>query len=217
MTTSSNTSTDNPSRLGELTRRYARYSLSAGGLSNVLGGALVLATYFIGALAVPTSLAGRLALASAPIIWIVAKELLRRHYYQRLGKVDEVRTATDRRWHLAFTLFSAVIGAAVIAGTLVAARNDPAPLADPGVIGYLLFVAAMPVLVWFYMKTPFEFIAGVFLIAQSAVILAGGHYDLGSQLQAPIAAVVLILYGLRQHLEFRNLQRELRCLARTAP
>ena len=85
------------------------------------------------------------------------------------------------------------------------------------VIGYLLFVAAMPVLVWFYMKTPFEFIAGVFLIAQSAVILAGGHYDLGSQLQAPIAAVVLILYGLRQHLEFRNLQRELRCLARTAP
>lgn len=208
---------DDATHLGELTRRYARYSLSAGGLSNVLGGALVLAAYFIGALAAPASFGGRLALASAPIVWIVAKELLRRHYYQRLGKVEEVRTAADRRWHLGFTLFSAVISVAVVAGVMAAARNDPTTLTDPGVVGYLLFVAAMPLLAWFYMRTPLEFIAGIFLIAQAAVVLAGGHYELGSQLQAPIAAVVLILYGLRQHLEFRSLQRELRGFARTAP
>ena len=217
MTTKGNTPTDFGSRLGELTRRYSRYSASAGGLSSVLGGALVLATYFIGALAAPASSGARLALASAPIVWIVAKELLRRFYYQRLGKVDEVRTVAERRWHLVFTLFSAVISAVVVAGVMAAARNNPSTLADPGVVGYLLFVAAMPLLVWLYMKTPLDFIAGIFLIAQAAVILAGGHYELGSQLQAPIAAVVLILYGLRQHLDFRSLQRELRGLVRTAP
>lgn len=210
MTTDGSAPTDSVGRLGELTRRYSRYSASAGGLSSVVGGALVLATYLIGALTAPVSLGARLALASAPIVWIVTKELLRRFYYQRLGKVDEARTTADRRWHLGFTLFSAVISAAVVAGVMAAARNDPATLADPGVLGYLLFVVAMPLLVWLYMKTPLDFIAGIFLITQAAVILAGGHYELGSQLQAPIAAVVLILYGLRQHLDFRSLERELR-------
>src|SRR5690606_32412100 len=195
----------NPERLGTLTRRYARYSRTAGGLGSVLGGVLVLVTYFVGALALPKSVEGRLALASAPLIWIAGKELLRTRFYQQLGRVQESMTPSERRWHLGFTLFTAIVSVAVIAFLLVSARDDLARLATPGRLGYLAFVAAMPLLAWRFMRTPLEFIIGIFLVAQAAVVLAGGHYALGEQPQAPIVAVVLIVVGIRQHMEFHSL------------
>src|SRR5690606_41282262 len=81
------------------TRRYAAFSRSAGGLSSVLGGILVLITYFVGALALPESLSARLALASAPIVWLISRQLLRNHYYQQFGRVAEPVPSSDRRMH----------------------------------------------------------------------------------------------------------------------
>lgn len=209
MSTPVRASTQDPGRLADLTRRYAPYSLSAGGLGSALGGTLVLITYFVGALAAPTGAGGRLALAAAPLVWIAAKELLRTRYYQRLGQVRQPWGRADRGWHVAFTLFTAAASVGIVVSVIRSAGGDPAVLLEPAILGYLAFVVALPPLVWFFMRTPLEFIAGVFLVAQAAVILAGGHYELGRQPQAPIAAVVLIALGIRQHLQFKHLQREL--------
>lgn len=203
-------------RLGELTRRYARYSVSAGGLASVLGGLLALVAYLLGAFAPPENLLGRGALALTPFVWIAAKEALRRGYYQRLGRVVEARTPSERRWHLGFTAFTALVSASIV-GVMLWLRifGGAAPFAW-GTVGYLALVAVMPVLVWFFMKTPLEFIVGVFLVCQAALMLVGRSYSLWQQPQAPIAAVALMVVGMKQHLEFRRLRRDLAHL-RPAP
>jgi hypothetical protein len=148
-------------------------------------------------------------LVAAPFVWIAAKELLRRHYYQRLGRVQERRTPSERRWHVGLTLFTAAVSAAVVGFVVWRILAGGGERPGTGALGYLAMVAVMPVLVWFFMKTPLEFIVGVFLVCQAALMLGGAHYALGEQPQAPIAAVVLMAVGLRQHLEFRRLEREL--------
>lgn len=195
--------------LADITRRYARFSHSAAGLGGVIGGVLVLVTYFVGALALPESVWGRLALAATPIVWIACKELLRNHFYQRLGRVAEPWSGSQRRWHIGITAFTAVVSVVVVGGLAYLFRDDPAAFLHPQALGYLAFVIAMPFLVWRYMRTPLEFIVGVFLVAQAAVVLGGGSYPLGHQPQAPIAALAFIVLGARQHLEFRSLRRDL--------
>jgi hypothetical protein len=199
--------------LADLTRRYARFSLSAGGLASALGGALALVAYFVGALTPPDSLWGRIGLATTPLVWIGAKEWLRRRYYQRLGRVTQVRTDSERRWHVGFTLAIGLITLAV-AGFVLAGIVDGSRSVkdDPGVIGYLAFVLSTPVLVWYFMRTPLELIVGVFLMAQAALAVVGVHYSLGEQPQAPIAALVLLVIGIRQHAEFRKLRRDIQRL-----
>jgi hypothetical protein len=200
--------TDDTRSIAALTRRYARFSLSAGGLASVIGGCLAVVAYFVGALQPPDTVTGRTALAVMPLIWIAAKELLRLHYYQRFGTVSQVRTLSERRWHLGFTLFTALVSIVVI-GVILFVGGDPRSLVTPGRIGYLTYVALLPVLVWFFMRTPLEFIVGVFLVAQAALALVGQHYALGEQIQAPIAGLVLIVIGVRQHREFLAIEREL--------
>lgn len=205
--------TQDVGRLAELTRRYARFSVSAGGLGSALGGALVLVTYFVGALVPDLSLGARLALASAPLLWIAAKELLRGRYYQRFGRVDEARTVSDRRLHLWLTLFTTAVSVVIVAVVLIAGRGRPW---DAGTLGYLGYVVAMPFLVWYFMRTPLEFVAGVFLVSQAALMLGGSSYGLWEQPQAPIGGLVLLVMGVRQHREFLGLDRELRELRENA-
>jgi hypothetical protein len=196
-------------RLSAVTREYARFSRSAAGLGSVLGGVFGLVSYFAGALA-PLTWWSRAALAALPLVWIVAKELLQRRYYQRHGRVEEVERAGERRLHRFLTATIAVVSIAVVGWLLrdviVHGRGDREwwELA-----GYLAFVAAMPFLVWRYLRTPLEFIVGVFLLAQAAVVLGGGRYELGEQLQAPIASLVLIGLGAWEHWSYRKLERRL--------
>jgi hypothetical protein len=220
MQSTTNSPTSAPDeRLADLTRRYARYSISAGGLASVLGGLLALVAYLLGAVAPPDGLLGRGALALTPFVWIAAKEALRRGYYQRLGRVVEARTRSERRWHLGFTAFTALVSASIVGVILWLRLFSDAGAFGWGIIGYLALVATMPVLVWYFMKTPLEFIVGVFLVCQAALMLVGMSYSLWQQPQAPIAAVALMVVGVRQHRDFRRLRRELADLrpAPTAP
>jgi hypothetical protein len=178
-------------------------------LASVLGGGLALMAYVVGALSPPDGLWGRLALASAPFVWIGAKEVMRRRYYQPLGRVAEPSTEYERRWHLGFTIFTAVVSIAVVAGVLWVTVERGRGVPPAGVLGYLAIVALLPVLVWYFMRTPLEFIVGVFLVCQAALMLGGTSYALWEQPQAPIAAVVLVVLGIKQHLDFRSLRRDL--------
>ena len=196
-------------RLSELTRDYARYSRSAAGLGSVLGGVFGLASYFIGALAALTWWS-RAALAALPLVWIVAKELLQRRYYQRHGRVEEVERAGERRLHRFLTAIVAGVSIAAVGWVLRdVIVHGPGDRAWWELAGYVVFVAAMPFLVWRYLRTPLEFIVGVFLLAQAAVVLGGGRYELGEQLQAPIASLVLVGLGAWEHRSYRKLERRL--------
>src|SRR5690606_41248867 len=75
-----------------------------------------------------------------------------------------------------------------------------------------MYVAAMPLLVWLFMRTPLEYVAGVFLVAQAALMLSGGNYSLWQQPQAPIGGLALIVLGLRPHAEYLRISRALESL-----
>ena len=191
-------------RLSTLTRAYARYSRSAGGLGTLLGGVFCLLSYFGGALLPLTPLL-RVVLALLPLIWIAAKEWMRFKLYQSQGRVHEAPDQSQWRWHAGLTAFLAVVSLTVICGVLFytpAARH-------PAVWVYLAYVAALPVLTWYFLWSIPELVVGGFLLCQAAVAAAGLTYPLGSQLQAPLMAVVAILVGWREHREFRALRREL--------
>jgi hypothetical protein len=201
---------DRVDRLGTLTREYARFSRNAAGLGHVLGGAICLAAYLANGLVdwPHADGAARLLLALAPVVWIAAKELLRARVYQRYGRVLEPMPAGERRWFLARTAIVVAIVAFVLASTLPAFVRAPT-LAGAG---YLFFVCALPVVAWRLLPTTEEFVIGVFLICQAAVVLGGGSYSLGSQLAAPVVSLIALVTGTVQHRRFRALEREMLAL-----
>ncbi len=223
-------STDKLEQLQTLTREYAKFSRSAAGIGNVIGGALGLIAYFVGAFA-PLETWTRVLLASFPILWIIAKEILRSRYYQRHGRVLEPISRNERRWHIFLTGFVGLISLSVTAligygllpsdpmmlntndsstwGSMYTSTHNRPTLT---LIGYLVFVWALPVLVWFYLHTTEEFIVGVFLIAQAAIVISGGHYAFGQQIQAPVMALVMLAVGMVQHRRYRQLETQLEAL-----
>jgi hypothetical protein len=194
-------------RLETLTRAYARFSRSAGGLGTLLGGAFCLLAYFAGAL-LPLTPASRTALALLPLVWIATKEWLRVSLYQAQGRVRETPDRTQYRWHVGLTAFVAIASVFIFGVVLLYAR---APLRPVTAI-YLAYVLALPVLTWYYLWSIPECVVGIFLICQAAVVAVGLSYPLGSQLQAPAMAVVAIVVGWREHREFLALRRDLRAL-----
>ena len=198
-------------RRRELTRRYARYERHAAGAGNILGGALGIVVYLCSAL-LPLRGLARLLLCAAPLVWIVAKEALRRRFYQRFGRVSEPPSPAQRRWHLGLTGFVTVLSVSIVGRLLVSGRlAHPEPVA-----GYLAFVVAMPVITWLFLPTTEEFLVGILLLCQSAVLAAGAHYTLSSQPYAIGFALLAILAGWKQHRDFVVLQRELSALGPTA-
>lgn len=196
-------------RLRDLTERYARYSRSAGGLSLVIGGMLLVVTFAIGAL-VPLTPGLRWALASAPLAWLLAKELMRALYYQRSGGASQqVAPALrrQRRWMVGYlTLISAFIVAAVFYFAGARAFEGQA-------LGYLLLVAALPLVALRWFWSVGDFLVGVLLICQAAVVFAGGHYTLAWLAYATLCAAIAIATGLREHREFLRVRAELGRLA----
>ena len=198
--------------LSDLTRQYARYARNAAGLGNILGGVLTMAMYIVG-LTLPLTAAGRVGLALVPLVWIAAKEMLRRAYYQRHGRVTEVPSAEERRWHVILTGITALISLFILGSFFLGGRAGPAEASPWQQAGYLAFVLALPVLVWFFMRTTEEYLVGVLLVCQAAVLLAGGNYPLSWQnAYFPLFAAFAVVAGFRQHRAYLKLERQLRNL-----
>lgn len=192
--------------LAELTRRYARYSRSAGGLSSMLGGTLCIGVFVLGLLLTltPTS---RLLLASAPVVWLLCKEFLARFYYQRQGRVEQRMSTSEWRWHIGFTAIVALISLDILIPALLHA--DVASLA-PGQWGYLGVVALLPLVVWRWLWSGSDFIVGVCLFSQSAVFLRGDHYPLNWLGAYLIGAGLLgLIMGYAEHIDFKRVHSAL--------
>lgn len=199
-----------PSRqMQALTREYSRYSRSAGGLSAVLGGVVCLMSYLAGALQ-PVTPELRIVLIAMPLLWLVMKRWLAHSYYQRFGHVEELTTPTERHCRIGFAGFTALVSLVII-GTMLGRLT---PLGDQTwslpVAGYLAIVAVLPLVVWCWLRTPLEFIVGVFLLCQAALAFSGRTYGFGLETALfPIAAVALIVTGARDHARFARLRAEL--------
>lgn len=199
-------------RMQSLTHEYARYSRSAGGLSAVAGGGVCLVSYLAGAL-LPLRFELRLVLVALPLFWLFGKQWLAKHYYQRFGRVEELTTATERRWHRLFVGFTALVCLIVVGSLFGRATVVAAPPPDAHGVAYGAVLLVLPVVVWRWLRTPLEFVVGVFLFCQAALAFVGRTYaiDLGTVV-FPLASVALIAVGIRDHRRYLCLQAELRRL-----
>lgn len=199
-------------RLHELTREYSRYSRSAGGLSAVLGGTLCLASYFAGGL-LPMSPALQISLIAIPPVWLLLKQGMARRYYQRLGQVEEMVTAEERNLRLWITLGVALICLIVVAGFFSGASPLGLPAWDLRSVGFATLVAAAPIIGWYWLRTPLDLVVGVFLTCQAALAITGDRYSLwSSAVVFPVAALLLVAAGIRDHRRFLELRAEIRDL-----
>lgn len=191
--------------LAAATARYAAYSRSAGGLSLVVGGVLCLAAFVVGA-TTPLTPPLRYALAAAPALWLLAKELLRALYYQRDGVALERLSARQRRNHRWMVGYLAVMSALILAPILW--MGGTRMLAWPAV-AYLAIVAAMPLVAarWFWSTG--DFLVGVLLVCQAAVVIGGSHYPWQWIAIAAAFAAIAIATGLREHRDYLRLRAEL--------
>jgi hypothetical protein len=74
-----------------------------------------------------------------------------------------------------------------------------------------MVVALLPLIVWRWLRTPLEFIVGVFLLCQAAVAFTGQTYAFGpTTVVFPLAAIALVVVGWRDHRRFIRLQTEMR-------
>lgn len=192
----------------ELTRAYASYSQHRSGLGNVLGGLAGLLAYFVGLLAGPGATTAAITIA-ATIGWLVGKEVIRRRVYQAFGSAQAPWPAADRRLQIGLTAFLAAVSIWVLAMQVQLGR-----LGEPRYWPYILVVAVTPLIAWRFLRTQSEFIVGVFLLCASAVTSAGGAYSLAENgllyVFVPVAAVALIVLGLREHRQFLTLRDQLR-------
>ncbi len=201
----------------QFAEEYASFAQSRNGLGKVIGGLVGIVVILTG-----TLLGGGLTTAVVTIgatgVWLVAKEVLRARLYQPYGVAAEQWRAENRRTHNWAVAVVALVAAAIIA--FVIWRGD---LDSPTDWVYLFFVAAMPLITWRFLRTPLEFIVGVFLLAACAVHGAGGAYSL-----VPIAALslaeigmllatwspflgafYLVWLGIREHRDFQRLTRRM--------
>ena len=208
-------------QMEELTRSYARYSRSAGGLSSVLGGVLCLIAYFAGPL-LPSTALTRTVLIAIPAVWLLAKGWMTRCYYQRLGHVEQQETRQERGIHRFYVAAVVLVALVITAGFGTIAKQHAWSSLPVGMLGYLALLWLLVLATWRWLRSPYDFIIGVFLFCQAALASMGNHYPLiGTThtqetmlmslviLVFPLAALAMIAHGVVEHREFRLLQRQL--------
>lgn len=222
-TSDTNLTSDRLHELESVTSDYARYSRSAGGLASVLGGVFCVASYLCGAL-LPLTVPVRAMLIAFPIVWVLAKIVLTRNYYQRFGRVEESETGAERWTYRACLATSVFVALAITVVVLNQAWSRQA-MPAPGVIGYLALVVALPVVTWLWLHSALDFIVGVFLFCQAALACGGRTYpglDIMHLSQSepmswlaltyPLFALALIASGFAQHRQFISLRARLEAL-----
>lgn len=198
--------------LESLTREYARYSRSAGGLASVLGGVFCLLSYLLGGL-LPSTPMLRVMLVAMPFAWLLARQGMAHRYYQRFGRVGEQEGTVERRVHRSCIAMALLVALSVTVSAL--SHGLPLPAAT---LGYLALVWLLVLAGWRWLGNPLDFVVGTFLLCQAAVSCAGVAYPVIGTVAAganppmallallfPLAALLLIARGVADHRRFRPL------------
>jgi hypothetical protein len=200
-----------PSALLEaLTREYARYSRSAGGLSAILGGSFGLVAFGLGTLA-PPSAALTAVLLAFPVLWLALRRVITHRWYQARGRVTELASPTEHALQRRLTAGVTLVCAIVVAG-LVVRDGDPTAWSHSE-IAFAALVAALPFVAWWWLHTPLELVVAVLLVSQAALAVEGrADAAWGSASVLGIGAGLLVARGIGEHRRFRALDAELRQL-----
>jgi hypothetical protein len=212
------------SELEKLTRAYGKFSRDAVGLGHVLGGGLVfLSTYLLGH-HIHLGVFGRLLLGSAPFAWIFCKEWLREHYYQFAGRVQQPKKVWEDVLLAMLTGLTALISLTATGFVVHGLLQDFSWRLALSNLVYVPLLLAMPFIVWRYLRAPYEFVVGVALLALAALVLSGSPLAgttraalvLGFMVGAEVVALVMVLVGFVEHMEFLKLRRKMRALKEAA-
>lgn len=204
-------------RLQALTRDYARLTQTGAGLGKVLGGVFLLALVavelaghpmlvLLGAFA-PLPAGTAVAMALLPFLWLGAREVLGRWWYQRHGVVVESAGAP-----LGGRLAAArVLLPCLILLGLVPVLRQTLPLKG---LRAALVVALAAGLAWAWPRIMhrgrLERVLGILLFLGPALLGSGVQLAAGDALFAfPLVGAVAVVLGVREHLAFRRLEREL--------
>jgi hypothetical protein len=197
-----------------LAEEYASYSISKGGLANVLGGIAGIIIYLL------NGLLGRgiwitVLTIALTLSWLGGKELLRTLLYRPFGDVREKRSEGQRRGQIVLARFFMLIvvllwfafGVGYFRGTITLIQL---------VLG-LAVATSTPWVAWRYLHNTDEIMVGTFLLVSCSLVSVGSL--LGEGLSAwvvaawmPIYALMLLWRGLDEHQQFRRLARQLRVL-----
>ncbi len=211
------------SDLEKLTRAYARFSQDAVGLGHVFGGGLVfLSAYLLHH--IHLGVLGRLLLGLAPFVWVFGKEWLRDHYYQFSGRVTPARKTWQNVLQAILTGVIALICLTAAAFSIYGLWRNFSWWLGLSTFVYVALLLAMPFIVWRYLRAPYEFVVGIALFALAAVLLSGSSLAetprtgivLGFLVISEIVALVMVLVGFVEHMEFLKLRRKIRALKEAA-
>jgi hypothetical protein len=209
--------------LKNLTREYGKFSRDAVGLGHVLGGGLVfLSAYLLEHIYLRVW--GRLLLGAAPFAWIFCKEWLREHYYQFSGRVTQRRKVWESALQALLAGVMAFISLTATGFVIYSVLRSFSWWLVPSNLVYVALLLAMPFIVWRYLRAPYEFVTGVALFALSAILLSGSPLAgtpraalvCGFMVVAEVVALVMVLVGLVEHMEFLKLRRKMRALKEAA-
>jgi hypothetical protein len=190
--------------LQQVTRDYARYSRSRGGLGTLLGGCagllVFLAVWVFGGGAPIAVLAIGLT-----ALWLVGKEVIRRRYYQRFGLAREAWAGQARRAHRGVLLLVTPLLLAFAVWIVAAGWLSHPAIALP----YLIFCLTTPWIVGRYLFTANEIVVGTGLLFVCAVLASGHTPALLGLLCVPAYALAMIPLGWSEHRQFRSLAARL--------
>jgi hypothetical protein len=201
------TSARSIAELQRVTREYASFSQSRGGLGNVLGGVVGLISF------AALWLLGGVALAALSVgltvTWLVGKETIRHRLYRPFGDAQEIWSASQRRGH-AIAAIASGLGLAALAVLPVGDTQLTQSLWSIP-LPYLIVCLAAPWIVWRYLRTGNELLVGFYLLFMSAVAVSGWTPNriLFSAI-LPSFSVILIVLGAKEHRQFQKLAARLR-------
>lgn len=199
-------------KVQRLAEEYASYSVSKGGLANVLGGIAGIVIYLLIGL-LGRSIWTTVLTIVLTLIWLGGKELLRIVLYRPFGRAQEKGSEQQRRgqiWVARLFILCAVILWCMFWDGYFLQKISFVQL----VIG-LVVAASMPWIAWRYLRNTDEVMVGTFLFINCALVCVGSLLGEGpwSWLAAawmPIYALLLLWRGIDEHRRFHHLASQLR-------
>lgn len=203
------------SRLQTLTRDYARLTRSGAGLGKVLGGCFLwvvagvdLAGHgwrfaLLGGWA-PLGDGAALTLGLLPFLWLGAREALAKGWYRRHGTVEEAPAQGPK-------VLGGIVLPVLLLGGMAPLLLHPVPMRGPR-LALVAALAAGLALAWrrFRDRDRLERLVGILLFAGPAFLVSGLRMASGDVLVAfPLAGAAAVAAGLREHVAYRRLEREL--------
>ncbi len=194
-----------------MAEEYASYSVSKGGLANVLGGIAGIVIYLLNGL-LGRGIWTTVLTIALTLSWLGGKELFRTLLYRPFGEAREMWSEGQRRgqvWIARFFILVAVLFWFMFWDGYFLGKVSLIQL----VLG-LVVATSIPWIAWRYLHNKDEMMVGTFLLMSCALVSVGSLLGEGPEAWMvaawmPLYALMLLWRGVDEHRRFRRLARQL--------